>query len=88
MIESTNNYQREIFDSEFREIANNEIELAKRAERDDPDNIVSRELSAPAGLFLFPFPFFIPVEEFRYGSFSYYADGHMESDNEFEDMAM
>lgn len=37
MIESTNNYQREIFDSEFQEIAKGEIELAKRTESEDPN---------------------------------------------------
>ena len=88
MIESTNNYQREIFDSEFQETAKGEIELAKRTESDDPDNIVSHDLSAPASVLLLPFPFFKPIEEFRYGSFSYYADGHRESDNEFEDMTV
>jgi hypothetical protein len=88
MIERSYNYQRPISESEFQEIAKGEIELAKRAQRDDPDNIVSRELGAPAGLFPFPFPFLIAVEEFRYGSFVYYEDGHIESDNEFEDMTM
>jgi len=86
MIERSNNNKREILGQEYQEIIKDEIELSKKVEIENSDNIILHKLDSSKEVIVFPFPFFVPVEEFRYGSFKYDQDGHRQSDGGLADM--
>jgi hypothetical protein len=84
MIEHQNTKnKKEISTLEFQDIVKGEIELSKEVESQNSDNIIMYKLNS-TDVYLLPFPFFIPTEDFRYGSFKYDEDGH----KQFEDGLM
>jgi hypothetical protein len=86
MIERSNINKREILGPEFHKIVKSEIELSKKVESENSDNIIMHKLDSLTDLFILPFPFFVPTEGFRYGSFKYDEDGHRRSDGGLADM--
>ena len=70
MIEENTKNKKEISAAEFQDIVKGEIALSKEVESENSDNIIMHKLNS-TDVYLFPFPFFIPTEGFRYGSFKY-----------------
>jgi hypothetical protein len=83
-----NSKNKKVSASEFQEIIIDEIELCKKVESENSDNIIFHKLDSSSDVYLLPFPFFIPTEGFRYGSFKYDQDGHKQFENESNDMWM
>jgi hypothetical protein len=88
MIERTYNNKKEILDAQFKGIVKDEIASAKKIKSENPDNNNLVQLESPYGVYLLPFPFFIPEESFRHGSFKYTEDGNKLLEDRFEDMEL
>jgi hypothetical protein len=88
MIERTYNDKREILDAEFEEIVKKQILKSRKIESENSENTNVEVLTAANGIFILPFPFFIPDESFRYGSFKYSSDGSKHPEDRFENMGM
>lgn len=89
MLERTHNIKSEILYIEFQRIVKDEIEAARRDESLDPENIHIVQLeSDPEINFLLPFPFFVPQENFRYGSYTYTENGNKQLENGLADMGV
>jgi hypothetical protein len=88
MIEKTYNQKIQILNKEFQQIVEDQIETAKMVETEDSDNIILHQLNSVEGIFLLPFPFFVPDESFRFGSLRYTEDGKKQLDSRFENMGL
>jgi hypothetical protein len=88
IIEKINRTKKEISALEFKDVIRDEIQVCKNVENKNSDNIVMHKLHTSTNLFIFPFPFLVPTEGFRYGWFKYDEEGNKHSEDRSADMCM